>query len=316
MLSNLSKLSDDPSGCFPDQTSSSECSEDVWLPGRLQDQLGPKVRPIRPGRQPRPGGEPLVRLVNLSKSFGDVRVLGGISLDLLRGQTTVVLGPSGTGKSVLIKHIVGLLRPDSGEVYFEDQRVDLMSEAELIEIRKKVGFLFQMGALFDSLNVGQNVAFPLVEHTQLTSSQRNDRVSRVLHMVGLSGMESKMPAELSGGQRKRVALARAIVLEPTMVLYDEPTTGLDPIRADLINELIIALSERLGITSVVVTHDMASAAKIADRMVLLYHGHIVCDGDPETFRQADNELVQRFVRGRADLVDLDLIRRGMEVETP
>ena len=257
-----------------------------------------------------------MRLVNLSKSFGDVRVLGGISLDLLRGQTTVVLGPSGTGKSVLIKHIVGLLRPDSGEVYFEDQRVDLMSEAELIEIRKKVGFLFQMGALFDSLNVGQNVAFPLVEHTQLTSSQRNDRVSRVLHMVGLSGMESKMPAELSGGQRKRVALARAIVLEPTMVLYDEPTTGLDPIRADLINELIIALSERLGITSVVVTHDMASAAKIADRMVLLYHGHIVCDGDPETFRQADNELVQRFVRGRADLVDLDLIRRGMEVETP
>ena len=262
--------------------------------------------------QPRPGGLPIARLENVSKSFGSLRVLNGVSIDLRRGQTTVVIGPSGTGKSVLLKHIVGLLKPDQGKVYFEDQRVDLMSESDLVETRKRIGFLFQLGALFDSLDVGQNVAFPLVAHTRLSKDERAERVDHVLRMVGLSGLQSKIPADLSGGQRKRVALARAIVLEPEMVLYDEPTTGLEPIRADLINELIIALSQRLGITSVVVTHDMASAAKIADRMLLLYHGGIICDGDPETFRRADNELVQRFIRGQADNIDLELIRRGLE----
>jgi phospholipid/cholesterol/gamma-HCH transport system ATP-binding protein len=239
-------------------------------------------------------------------------VLNDVTFDIYRGQTTVIIGPSGTGKSVLLKHIVGLIRPDQGEIYFEGQRVDTMTPAQLVEVRKKIGFLFQMSALFDSMNVGQNVEFPLIEHTNLTPQERAERVSRVLRMVGLAGLENRMPADLSGGQKKRVALARAIVMEPTVVLYDEPTTGLDPIRADLINELILALSQRLGITSIVVTHDMASAAKIADRMLLLYHGNFICDGDPETFRRSDNELVQRFIRGQADQIDLELIRRGLE----
>lgn len=256
--------------------------------------------------------EPLVRLVDVSKSFDSLRVLSGISLDLKRGQTTVIIGPSGTGKSVLLKHIVGLIRPDRGEVYFDGRRIDTMTPAELVEARKRIGFLFQMSALFDSLNVAQNVAFPLVEHTKLPKAQRAERVDRVLRMVGLSGLQEKMPGDLSGGQKKRVALARAIIMEPCMVLYDEPTTGLDPIRADLINELIIGLSRRLGITSIVVTHDMASAAKIADRMVLLYDGRIVADGDWEAFRRSDDELVQRFITGQADHIDLDLIRKGLE----
>ncbi len=262
-------------------------------------------------RRPCPGGPPLIRLVNVSKSFDGVSVLRNISLDILCGQTTVILGPSGTGKSVMLKHIVGLLKPDAGEVYFEEQRVDHLAEPELVEIRKKIGFLFQMSALFDSLNVGQNVEFPLVEHTSYTAPERGQLADRVLRMVGLSGLQNKMPAELSGGQKKRVALARAIVLEPTVVLYDEPTTGLDPIRADLINELIIGLGRRLGITSVVVTHDMASAAKIADRMVLLYNGNIICDGDWDTFKRSDNELVSRFIQGQAEQSELDAIRGNL-----
>ena len=252
----------------------------------------------------------IIRLVAVHKSFDSLKVLDGVSLDLQRGQTTVIIGPSGTGKSVLLKHIVGLLEPDRGEVWFEDQRVDGRSEADRVEIRKQIGLLFQMGALFDSLNVYDNVSFPLVQHTRLSTSQRRRRCNDVLELVGLGGFENKMPSKLSGGQRKRVALARAIVLQPKVVLYDEPTTGLDPIRADVINELIIALGKHLGITSVVVTHDMASADKIADRMVMLYDGHIVADNDPRTFHQSDNELVQRFIQGRAKQEDLDRIREG------
>jgi len=252
----------------------------------------------------------IIRLVAVHKSFDSLKVLDGVSLDLQRGQTTVIIGPSGTGKSVLLKHIVGLLEPDRGEVWFEDQRVDGRSEADRVEIRKQIGLLFQMGALFDSLNVYDNVSFPLVQYTRLSTSQRRRRCNDVLELVGLGGFENKMPSKLSGGQRKRVALARAIVLQPKVVLYDEPTTGLDPIRADVINELIIALGKHLGITSVVVTHDMASADKIADRMVMLYDGHIVADNDPRTFHQSDNELVQRFIQGRAKQEDLDRIREG------
>ncbi len=254
--------------------------------------------------------EPLVRVVGVHKSFGPLCVLGGVSLDFERGKTTVILGPSGTGKSVLLKHIVGLMRPDKGEVWFEGGRIDQLPESGLVAKRERMGFLFQMGALFDSMNVAQNVAFPLLQHTELDGDQRAAAVARVLEMVGLPGTQKKMPAELSGGQRKRIALARAIVLEPSLVLYDEPTTGLDPIRADVINELIDTLSEHLGITSIVVTHDMASANKIADRMVLLYHGQIVHDGTPEQFYNCDDDLVQRFIHGRADREDLQAIRRA------
>ena len=263
-------------------------------------------------REHRPGGETLVKLNNVYKSFGTLRVLNGVSLEIKRGQTTVIIGPSGTGKSVMLKLIVGLLKPDRGEVYFDGKRVDAMKPTGLVEMRKQIGFLFQMSALFDSMNVGQNVEFPLVEHTKMTHAQRDERVDRVLRMVGLSGLQNKWPSMMSGGQKKRVALARAIVLEPRLVMYDEPTTGLDPIRADLINELIIALNTKFGITSIVVTHDMASAAKIADRMLLLYDGNIICDGDPETFLRSRNPLVQRFIQGQADQIDLESIQEGLD----
>jgi phospholipid/cholesterol/gamma-HCH transport system ATP-binding protein len=260
--------------------------------------------------------QPIVRLVDLHKAFGSLRVLGddagGINLELGRGKTTVIIGPSGTGKSVLIKHIVGLLRPDRGEVWFEGVRVDAMRERDLVEARKKMGFLFQMSALFDSMTVEQNITFPLVQHTKLSPRERHERCMRVLSLVGLKDVERKMPADLSGGQRKRVALARAVVLEPDLVLYDEPTTGLDPIRSDVINELIIALKDRLGVTSVVVTHDMASARKIADRMVMLYDGRFIADGEPEAFCRTENDLVQRFIRGEAEPADLALIRSPAE----
>ena len=258
----------------------------------------------------------VARLLGVSKRFGPLRVLHRINLNFERGKTTVILGPSGTGKSVMIKHIVGLLKPDQGEVYFGDMRVDKADEKALVEMRKKIGFLFQMGALFDSMSVGENIAFPLVEHKKMAKEQRAERVAQVLRQVGLSGLEYKMPAQLSGGQRKRVALARAIVLEPELILYDEPTTGLDPIRSDVINELIIAMNKELGISSIVVTHDMQSANKVADRMLLLYNGSIVCDGTPEQFRHSDNELVQRFIKGIADEQDLDSIRSGFEPPSP
>lgn len=259
-----------------------------------------------------PDTEPLVRLVNLHKSFGKLRVLAGVDLEIPRGKTTVILGPSGTGKSVLLKLMTGLLEPDEGEVWFEGQRVDQADEDQLIAIRRRIGFLFQMGALFDSMTVGQNVCFPLVEHTKLNALQQAQRCDHVLRLVGLGGIESKMPAELSGGQRKRVGLARAIVLEPELVLYDEPTTGLDPIRSDVINELILSLRRRTGITGVVVTHDMASARKIADRMVMLYDGKVIAWGEPDQFLNSPEPTVQRFIQGQADAEDLQRIRAGFE----
>jgi len=259
---------------------------------------------------PANGNNAIIRMVDVYKSFGSLRVLAGVTLSFERGKNTVVLGPSGAGKSVILKHIVGLLKPDRGEVWFENQRVDQASDRELVEIRKKIGFLFQMGALFDSMNVQENVCFPLEEHGAFSADERAARAEKALEMVGLAGIGHKMPAELSGGQRKRVALARAIVLGPEVVLYDEPTTGLDPIRSDVINELIIAMRDRLGITGIIVTHDMASAFKIADRIVMLYDGRIIADGTPETFRRDGDDLVARFVRGEADREDLDAIRRG------
>ena len=256
--------------------------------------------------------KPIIRLIGLHKSFGRLHVLQGVSLDIPRGKTTVVLGPSGTGKSVMLKCLVGLLRPDDGEVWFEDQRVDLLSETKLGPIRRQFGFLFQQGALFDSMSVRDNVAFPLLEHTRMTPEQRNARVCRVLGMVGLSDVLEKMPADLSGGQRKRVALARAIVLNPKVVLYDEPTTGLDPIRADVINELIIKLQQQLDITSIVVTHDLASTYKVADLTVMLHEGKVVFTGTPEELRQSDNPIVQRFLKGEASAAEL----AGIHSEQP
>ena len=252
----------------------------------------------------------IVELHNLHKSFGSLRVLDGIDLAFERGKTTVVLGPSGTGKSVMLKHIMGLLRPDAGEVFFDGQRIDHRHERDLVDVRKRMGFLFQMGALFDSMTVGENVAFPLSEHTDLDAGQRADKAEILLKHVGLPGIQHKMPGELSGGQRKRVALARAVALEPDLVLYDEPTTGLDPIRADVINELIVALRDHTGVTGIVVTHDMVSARKVGDRFVLLHEGKVYLDADPDAFCHSDDERVRRFVHGEADEDDLAAIRSG------
>ncbi len=257
-----------------------------------------------------PVPEAVVRLVDVHKAFGPLKVLRGVSLDIQRGRTTVILGPSGTGKSVLLKHIVGLIKPDAGEVWFGGQRVDKLGENQLVSVRRRIGFLFQMGALFDSMNVAENICFPLVQHSDNSKEQRREKLEQVLRIVGLAGIGEKMPGDLSGGQKKRVALARAIVLEPEVVLYDEPTTGLDPIRGDVIDELILSLRKSMGITNIVVTHDMQSAMKIADRMVMLYDGKVVADGSPGDFAASDNDLVRRFIKGKADQEDLDLIRQG------
>jgi phospholipid/cholesterol/gamma-HCH transport system ATP-binding protein len=245
--------------------------------------------------------EPIIELRRVSKRFGAVEVLREVSLQLKKGQTTVVIGESGTGKSVLLKHMVGLLRPDRGEVWFQGQRVDPLREADWTPVRAHFGFLFQMGALFDSLTAGENVAFPLREHTEKSESEINESVAQKLALVGLDGIQNKWPSELSGGQRKRVALARAIAMEPDVVLYDEPTTGLDPIRADAINELIIKLKNELRVTSVVVTHDMTSAFKVADRILMLHQGAFIAQGKADDFRNATDVRVRRFVTGDADL---------------
>ncbi|HSW44893.1 MAG TPA: ABC transporter ATP-binding protein [Phycisphaerae bacterium] len=246
-------------------------------------------------------GTPIVELRKVHKRFGPLKVLRGVDLKLPRGKTTVIIGESGTGKSVLLKLMVGLLRPDIGEVHVDGQRVDNLRERQWGPVRRRFGFLFQMGALFDSMTTGQNIGFPLREHTRLSDDEIDRAVAEKLHLVGLEGAQSKWPAELSGGQRKRVALARAIALSPDVVLYDEPTTGLDPIRADMINDLIIKLRAELGITSVVVTHDMTSAFKVADHIHMLHQGEVIASGMSDDFRESVDPRVRRFVTGDADL---------------
>jgi phospholipid/cholesterol/gamma-HCH transport system ATP-binding protein len=229
-------------------------------------------------------------------------------LSIEAGQCVVIIGASGSGKSVILKHIVGLLRPDTGEVFFKSQRIDKLTERNIMEIRKHFGFLFQMGALFDSLNVFDNVAFPLVEHTKKSPEEVGRIVAEKLAMVGLPDVGKKMPSELSGGQKKRIALARAIALDPEVILYDEPTTGLDPIRSDVINELIVKLQKQLKVTSVVVTHDMASAFKVGDRIVMLHEGKFIFDGTPKQVQETDNKIVKRFVLGEASDEELEAVR--------
>lgn len=243
----------------------------------------------------------LIQLKNIYKTFGRLKVLSGVSLDIEEGKTLVILGASGSGKSVMLKHIVGLLNPDEGEVWFDGQRLDNLPERKLIPIRTQIGFLFQQGALFDSLNVHDNVAFPLEEHTTLSRPEIDALVAEKLAMVELPDVGAKMPGELSGGQRKRIALARAIALSPRVILYDEPTTGLDPIRSDVINDLILKLKRELKITSVVVTHDMHSAFKVADRLVMLNQGKIIIDGPGEVLRASDNPVIRQFIAGDASL---------------
>jgi phospholipid/cholesterol/gamma-HCH transport system ATP-binding protein len=238
---------------------------------------------------------PFIRCRGLEKAFDDKQVLRGITLEVHRGETLVLLGGSGSGKSVLLKHMNGLLQPDRGAVDVDGTSLGGLDEDALIPVRRKVGMLFQMGALFDSLTVGENIVYPLREHTLAGPEEFPDRVRRTLAMVGLEGTEHLMPAELSGGMRKRAALARTLALEPQAVLYDEPTTGLDPVVGAKINHLIRDLQRRLGLTSVVVTHDLRSAFLVADRIAFLYEGRIRFSGTPDEARQSTDEPLREFL---------------------
>jgi phospholipid/cholesterol/gamma-HCH transport system ATP-binding protein len=262
----------------------------------------------------RGNGNGVIVVKNLTKSFGDNVVLDNIALSIEKGKTTVVIGPSGCGKTVLIKNFIVLLRPSSGEVYFKDKRIDNLPDKELNDVRVHYGFLFQGGALFDSFSVAENIMFPITQHYDITDRRKfEDIVNAKLAMVGLDGFQNYYPANLSGGQRKRVALARAIALNPEVILYDEPTTGLDPIRSDIINELILKLQRELGVTSVVVTHDMTSAYKIADRIIMLHNGKIIADGDAEHIRNHPHPVVQQFITGQASEDDLAVLRARVDV---
>lgn len=244
-------------------------------------------------------GAAMIGIRGLKKAFGPNQVLDGLDLDIARGETMVVIGGSGTGKSVLLKHIIGLLQPDEGQVTVDGVTVTDLKRGELNEFRKEFGMLFQGAALFDSLTVFENVAFGLREHAHLKETQIRDRVREKLALVGLRDVEHLWPAELSGGMKKRVALARALAMEPKILLYDEPTTGLDPIRADSINDLIVELRNTLHVTGVAITHDMVSAYKIADRIAMLYKGRIIAVGTPQEIRGSADPVVNQFITGSA-----------------
>lgn len=241
----------------------------------------------------------MIEIKNVSKSFNSHKVLDGVNLTIPDGKTYVIIGRSGCGKSVLLKHIEGILRPDAGEVIVNGRDIAKISSKELNALRMKMGMVFQGGALFDSLTVGENVGFGLIEHRHLEHKELLERIEDALCMVGLSGIGNIMPAEISGGMKKRVSLARAICVRPEVILYDEPTTGLDPITADSINELIKSLHDKLKVTSVVVTHDMKSAYKIADRIAMLYQGKIIAEGSPQEIQATEHPVVFQFINGLA-----------------
>jgi phospholipid/cholesterol/gamma-HCH transport system ATP-binding protein len=241
-----------------------------------------------------------IEVVDLYKSFDDNHVLGGVNLAVNKGESMVVIGGSGVGKSVLIKCIIGLIRPDSGSIRVDGQEITSLNGKSLNEVRKKFGMLFQAGALFDSLSVWENVGFGLKQHTDLNDEEIKVIAVEKLRLLGLRNVADLMPSELSGGMRKRVSLARAIAMEPEILLYDEPTTGLDPIMADAINDLIVQMRKTLEVTSIAITHDMVSAYKIADRIAMLYEGKIIGVGTPQQIRESSNAIVQQFIQGRAE----------------
>lgn len=237
---------------------------------------------------------PVIRLLGVERSFGELDVLKGIDYEVSKGVSSVIMGGSGSGKSVLIKHIVGLLRPDAGEVWVSDKRVDTLHGDDLDAVRLSIGYLFQSGALFDSMSVFENMEFFLERHTEMTRAERDDRIMEYLEWVGLPEKRNHRPAELSGGQRKRIALARALVLGPDIMLYDEPTTGLDPVSVRSVSEMIVRLREELGVTSVAITHDLLCAEIIADDVHFLYEGAILTSGSLEDVRSADHPALAEF----------------------
>jgi phospholipid/cholesterol/gamma-HCH transport system ATP-binding protein len=244
--------------------------------------------------------ETMILVKDLYKSFGENHVLRGLNLEVKCGESMVVIGGSGTGKSVLIKCVIGLLHHDRGEIYVNGQEISGLNEEGWNQLRKKFGMLFQRDALFDSLSVWENVGFALRRHTKLSDAKIKEIAVEKLKLVGMQNVENLMPAELSGGMRKRVSLARAIAMEPAILLYDEPTTGLDPIMANVINDLIVTMREALEVTSIAITHDMNSAYRIADRIAMLYKGEIIEVGTPDEFKASHNPIVQQFIQGEVE----------------
>lgn len=243
----------------------------------------------------------MIRFENVTKRFGKREILRGVDLEIEKGKTTVIFGVSGGGKSTIIKHIVGLLKPDSGSITIDGIRIDNADETTLRSIRTKVGFLFQSGALFDSMNIRENVAFPMVEHQKLSPKELEYKIDEKLTMVGLDPkiVKSLYPEELSGGMRKRVGLARTLALEPEVILYDEPTSGLDPVTSDFITQMICRLRDEIGMTSILISHDIAESFKAGDNYAMLFDGKIVETGDKESFRNSSNEVVQQFIHARS-----------------
>lgn len=242
-----------------------------------------------------------IHLDNVSKSFGDNVVLQGFSLDVAQGGITTVIGPSGSGKSTVLKLIIGLIRPDGGAIRVDDMRTDLLTGNELYALRRKVGFVFQFAALFDSMTIAENVAMGLRRAGELSSAEIRERVAESLALVDLEGVEEKYPNELSGGMRKRAGVARAVALRPRYLLYDEPTTGLDPITVTVIDRLIQRMTRELGVTSLVITHDLQSAYRISDHLAMLYRGKVRWEGDPEAIRSVDDPVVRGFIEGKPEL---------------
>ncbi|MGB7061209.1 MAG: ABC transporter ATP-binding protein [Candidatus Zixiibacteriota bacterium] len=242
----------------------------------------------------------MIEIKDVYRSFGDNQVLRGVNLTINKGETAVIIGRSGCGKSVLLKLIIGLLKPDQGKILVNEDDITSLSASQLNKVRQKFGMVFQAAALLDSMTVDENVGLGLREHTKLPEQEVKQRVTEKLKMVGLSEVEDQKPAALSGGMKKRVGLARAIAMDPEYVLYDEPTTGLDPIMADVINELIINLRNTISITSIAVTHDIVSAYKIADRIAMLYEGKIIFVGTPEEVKNTDHAVVRQFIEGSAE----------------
>ena len=241
--------------------------------------------------------EPMIELKNVSMAFKERRILDNLSLQVQPGEILVVIGPSGAGKSTLLRLMIGLLKPTAGEIWVDGHEISQLGEDELNLIRRNMGMVFQYSALFDSMTVGDNVAFGIRQHTDMPEDQISRVIRRTLRMVGLMGKENVMPSELSGGMKKRVSLARAIAGSPKIVLYDEPTSGLDPVMSSTINRLIMSTRRILGVTAVVVTHDMDSAFTIADRIAMMYDEKIIEVGTPDELRQSSNPLVQQFIYG-------------------
>lgn len=241
----------------------------------------------------------VIEIKNLSKRFGTQEVLRELNLNIPRSKVTVIIGRSGGGKSVLLKHIIGLLKPDSGQILVDGVDIVSADDKTLNETRKKFGMLFQEGALFDSLNIADNVGFPLFEHTKMSSKEIYEKVDYVLGLVGLRGAEKKYPSEISGGMRKRASLARAIISNPEVIMFDEPTSGLDPIMSDVIDNLIVDIQEKLKVTCIVISHDIKSTFKIAHKIAMLYNGKIIAEGSPEEMKNNDNPYLQQFLEGKS-----------------